>query len=51
MVTTVFGGAMHFNLSNGRIPLLTKKVAWKTCLKELFFIKEIQIMNIFNEKM
>ena len=38
---TVFGGAMHFNLSNGRIPLLTtKKVAWKTCLKELFwFIK------------
>lgn len=38
---TVFGGAMHFDLNNGKIPLLTtKKVAWKTCLKELFwFIK------------
>ena len=38
---TVFGGAMHFDLKNNVIPLLTtKKVAWKTCLKELFwFIK------------
>jgi len=38
---TVFGGAMHFDLNDGKIPLLTtKKVAWKTCLKELFwFIK------------
>ena len=35
---TVFGGAMHFDLRDGKIPLLTtKKVAWKTCLKELFW--------------
>lgn len=36
-----FGSAMHFDLSNGTIPLLTsKKVAWKTCLRELlWFIK------------
>jgi thymidylate synthase len=33
-----FGAAMHFSLSNGVIPLLTtKKVAWKTCLKELLW--------------
>jgi thymidylate synthase len=38
---TEFGSAMHFDLSNGTIPLLTsKKVAWKTCLRELlWFIK------------
>ena len=37
----IFGAAMHFSLENDRIPLLTtKKVAWKTCLKELlWFIK------------
>ena len=35
---TVFGSAMHFSLNNGEIPLLTtKKVAWKTCLKELLW--------------
>ena len=35
---TVFGCAMHFSLENGKIPLLTtKKVAWKTCLKELLW--------------
>ena len=35
---TVFGVAMRFSLSNGTIPLLTtKKVAWKTCLKELLW--------------
>jgi len=35
---TVFGSAMHFNLSNNTIPILTtKKVAWKTCAKELFW--------------
>ena len=29
---------MHFSLENGTIPLLTtKRVAWKTCLKELFW--------------
>ena len=33
---TVFGSSMNFSLENNNIPLLTtKKVAWKTCLKEL----------------
>jgi thymidylate synthase len=38
---TVIGSAMHFSLADGVWPLLTtKKVAWKTCAKELFwFIK------------
>jgi thymidylate synthase len=37
----VFGSAMHFSLENGQIPLLTtKRLAHKTCLKELlWFIK------------
>ena len=35
---TVFGSAMHFSLENNKIPILTtKKVAWKTCLKELLW--------------
>ena len=35
---TAFGAAMHFSLENGSIPILTtKRVAWKTCLKELFW--------------
>jgi thymidylate synthase len=35
---TVFGSAMHFTLENNVIPLLTsKRVAWKTCLKELLW--------------
>ena len=34
----VFGAAMHFSLDNGAIPVLTtKRVAWKTCLKELLW--------------
>lgn len=33
-----FGAAMHFSLENGTLPLLTtKRVAWKTCLKELLW--------------
>ena len=37
-VKTVFGSAMHFQLNDNTIPLLTtKQVAWKTCLKELFW--------------
>jgi len=37
-VMAVFGSAMHFTLENGTLPLLTtKKVAWKTCLKELLW--------------
>jgi len=35
---TIIGSAMHFSLENNKIPLLTtKKVAWKTCTKELFW--------------
>ena len=34
----VFGAAMHFSLDQGVIPILTtKRVAWKTCLKELLW--------------
>jgi thymidylate synthase len=34
----VFGAAMHFSLDHGIIPILTtKRVAWKTCLKELLW--------------
>ena len=38
---TAFGSSMHFNLTNNIMPILTtKKIAWKTCLKELlWFIK------------
>ena len=35
---TVFGRTMRFSLTNDKIPLLTsKKMAWKTCLKELLW--------------
>ena len=35
---TIYGSAMHFSLENNTIPLLTtKKLAWKTCLKELLW--------------
>jgi thymidylate synthase len=35
---TIFGSAMHFCLLNNKIPLLTtKKLAWKTCLRELLW--------------
>ena len=38
---SIFGNMMRFTLNNGTIPILTtKKVAWKTCFKELtWFIK------------
>jgi len=55
----VFGAAMHFSLENKTIPLLTtKKLAWKTCLRELlWFIKgdtsnknlQSQNVNIWNQ--
>lgn len=37
----VFGCAMHYNLNDNIVPFLTtKKLAWKTCLRELlWFIK------------
>jgi len=35
---TVIGSAMHFDLTNNTIPILTTKlVSWKTCAKELFW--------------
>jgi len=35
---SIFGESMRFSLQNGSIPILTsKKVAWKTCLKELIW--------------
>jgi thymidylate synthase len=51
---TIFGAAMHFSLENNVIPLMTtKKLAWKTCLKELlWFIRgstnneELQKQNV-----
>ncbi len=54
LTKTIFGSAMHFSLENNTIPILTtKKVAWKTCLRELFwFIKgstsnlELQSKNV-----
>ena len=56
---TVVGSAMHFSLEDGAWPLLTtKKIAWKTCAKELFwFIKgstdnsvlQAQKVGIWNE--
>ena len=41
LTKAVFGSAMHFSLENNAVPILTtKKVAWKTCLRELlWFIK------------
>ena len=55
----IFGSAMHFSLENQTIPLLTsKKLAWKTCLRELlWFIKgdtsnknlRDQNVNIWNQ--
>jgi thymidylate synthase len=35
---SLFGSSMRFSLCNGKIPILTtKKIAWKTCLKELLW--------------
>jgi thymidylate synthase len=35
---SIFGNMMRFSLKDGKIPILTtKKVAWKTCLKELLW--------------
>ena len=50
----IYGSAMHFSLENNKVPLLTsKKVAWKTCAKELFWFisgstsnKKLQEQNV-----
>ncbi|MEX0598463.1 MAG: thymidylate synthase, partial [Candidatus Paceibacterota bacterium] len=51
-VITVFGAAMHFSLDNNTIPFLTtKKLAWKTCLRELlWFIRGQTSNNILREQ-
>ena len=49
---SIFGTIMQFSLENGKIPFLTtKKLAWKTCLKELlFFIRGDTNNNILNKE-
>ena len=43
---TIIGASMHFDLANGTLPLLTtKKVAWKTCLRELLWFIRGQTDN------
>lgn len=43
---SIFGNLMRFSLKNGKIPILTtKKVAWKTCLKELLWFIRGQTNN------
>ena len=35
---SLFGEIMRFSLNNGQVPFLTtKKLAWKTCFKELMW--------------
>jgi len=48
----IFGASMRFTLQNGKIPILTtKKIAWKTCLKELlWFIRGQTNNNILIEQ-
>ena len=48
----IFGSAMHFSLQENSVPFLTsKKLAWKTCLKELlFFIRGDTDNNILNDQ-
>lgn len=51
---SIFGHMMRFDLSDDKLPLLTtKKVAWKTCLKELLWFlrgstsnKELKAENV-----
>jgi thymidylate synthase len=49
---SIFGNMMRFSLKDNKIPILTtKKVAWKTCLKELlWFIKGETDNNILNQQ-
>ena len=49
---SVFGASLHFSLTDNTIPILTtKKVAWKTCLKELLWFIKGQTSNaILNEQ-
>ena len=51
-VLSIYGASMYFSLENNKIPILTsKKVAWKTCLRELlWFISGNTSNNVLNEK-
>ena len=51
-VLTTIGAVMHFALTNMTIPIFTtKKVAWKTCAKELFwFIKGSTNNEVLNNQ-
>lgn len=45
-VKAIFGNKMEFDLSNNKLPLLTtKKVAYKTCIKELLWFMRGQTNN------
>lgn len=48
----IFGSSMHFSLENNIVPFMTtKKLAWKTCLRELlWFIKGETSNRILKEK-
>lgn len=47
----IFGGMMRFSLKNGKIPIFTtKKMAWKTCLKELIWFIRGQTDNWILQK-
>ena len=49
---SIFGNMMRFSLKNGKIPILTtKKMAWKTCLKELlWFVRGDTDNNLLNSQ-
>lgn len=49
---TIFGAAMHFSLKDNTIPFITtKRLAWKTCFKELmWFIKGQTDNSILQEQ-
>lgn len=49
---SIFGYMMKYDLSNGKMPLLTtKKVAWKTCFRELmWFISGSTSNEVLREK-
>ena len=51
-VKMIYGSAMHFSLDNNVIPFITtKKLAWKTCLRELlWFIKGNTDNNILQNQ-
>ena len=48
----LFGEIMRFSLNDNKIPLITtKKLAWKTCLKELNGSLDLLCNKVLKEKM